>query len=170
MTGLEQAVRYSFAGLAGAVALAGFAAPAHAGTNSGNMALGASVQGQCSVSTMDLNFGLLDTQNVTQVDAEGTVTVTCAYTTVFKIQIDFGDNALGEVRRIANGNGDFLTYEVYRNAARTQRWALIPVQSRNGVIVGGGSEDFEAYGRLTGISPATPTGVYTDDLTVTITF
>lgn len=157
-------------GLAGAVAFGGLASPAQAARNGGGLALGASVAGECTVTATDLAFGILDTQNVTTVDAEGTVTVTCAATTVFKIQLDWGENPDGEQRRIKNANGDFLPYEVYRNANRTQRWALIPVQSRNGVIVGGGTEDFEAYGTLSGISPTTPTGYYVDNLTVMVTF
>ena len=107
---------------------------------------------------------------MTSVDAEGTVTVSCASTTTFKIQLDWGENADGQQRRIKNANGDYLPYEVYRNAKPNQRWALIPVQSRNGVIVGGGTEDFEAYGTLSGISPTTPKGYYVDNLTVMITF
>jgi spore coat protein U-like protein len=157
-------------GLAGAAALAGVSAPAQAARNGGGLALGATVDSECTVTATDLAFGILDTQNVTTVDAEGTVTVACASTTVFKIQLDFGENATGQQRRIKNAAGDFLPYEVYRNANRTQRWALIPVQSRNGVIVGGGTEDFEAYGTLSGISPTTPKGYYVDNLTVMITF
>lgn len=156
--------------LAGAVVFAGFSSPAQAARNGGGLALGAQVDSECTVSATDLAFGILDTQNVTTVDAEGTVTVSCAATTVFKIQLDWGENAVGEQRRIKNANGDYLPYEVYRNANRTQRWALIPVQSRNGVIIGGGTEDFEAYGTLSGITPTTPTGYYVDNLTVMITF
>lgn len=154
----------------GVLALVGLATPAQAGTNSGQLALGAQVNRSCSVSTMDLNFGLLDTHNVTEIDAEGTISVACISTTIFSIELDFGNHALGETRRIRNADGDYLTYEVYRNASRTQRWASLPVQSRNGVIIGEGSEDFEAYGTLSGISPSTPVGAYSDQLTVTITF
>lgn len=158
------------AGSTGVLALVGLATPAQAGTNSGQLALGAQVNRSCSVSTMDLNFGLLDTHNVTEIDAEGTISVACISTTIFSIELDFGNHALGETRRIRNADGDYLTYEVYRNASRTQRWASLPVQSRNGVIIGEGSEDFEAYGTLSGISPSTPVGAYSDQLTVTITF
>ena len=158
------------AGSTGVLALVGLATPAQAGTNSGQLALGAQVNRSCSVSTMDLNFGLLDTHNVTEIDAEGTISVACISTTIFSIELDFGNHALGETRRIRNADGDYLTYEVYRNASRTQRWASLPVQSRNGVIIGEGSDDFEAYGTLSGISPSTPVGAYSDQLTVTITF
>ena len=158
------------AGSTGVLALVGLATPAQAGTNSGQLALGAQVNRSCSVSTMDLNFGLLDTHNVTEIDAEGTISVACISTTIFSIELDFGNHALGGTRRIRNADGDYLTYEVYRNASRTQRWASLPVQSRNGVIIGEGSEDFEAYGTLSGISPSTPVGAYSDQLTVTITF
>ncbi len=158
------------AGSTGVLALVGLATPAQAGTNSGQLALGAQVNRAGSVSTMDLNFGLLDTHNVTEIDAEGTISVACISTTIFSIELDFGNHALGETRRIRNADGDYLTYEVYRNASRTQRWASLPVQSRNGVIIGEGSEDFEAYGTLSGISPSTPVGAYSDQLTVTITF
>lgn len=146
--------------------------PAAAGTNGGGMQVGAQVVGRCTVSATDLAFGILDTQNVTQVDANATVTIGCSgILTVFRIEMDWGQNAIGEQRRIRNAAGDVLPYQIYRNNNRTQRWGGRPVETRNGVIIAGiGSEDFEAYGRLTGIRPDTPKGVYTDQVTVTVNF
>ena len=142
------------AGSTGVLALVGLATPAQAGTNSGQLALGAQVNRSCSVSTMDLNFGLLDTHNVTEIDAEGTISVACISTTIFSIELDFGNHALGETRRIRNADGDYLTYEVYRNASRTQRWASLPVQSRNGVIIGMTNRSLPGLNNTLCLSPA----------------
>lgn len=149
---------------------AAWAAPAAAqSANSHDMALTASVESSCTVATTDMAFGVLDT-TVPRVDTTATITVTCASTTVFKIQIDNGDNASGSQRRMANGSGDFINYQVYRNNNRTQVWGLAPTSARNGIIVKGGSADYTAYGRLTGITPTTPTGEYSDMLTVWVEF
>jgi|TARA_R100000049_G_C1952620_1_gene101780 spore coat protein U-like protein len=165
-------IRTTCSALAGACALAGLSSPAAAAPNGSQMQIGAQVEGRCSVSTTDMAFGVLDTKHVTRVDTNATVSVSCAgLLTFFRLTMDWGQNASGEQRRIKNASNDYLPYEVYRNNNRTQRWGQRNSESRTGVILLGiGNEDFEAYGRLSGITPSTPKGRYTDQLTVTITF
>lgn len=165
-------IRTTCSALAGACALAGLSSPAAAAPNGSQIQIGAQVEGRCSVSTTDMAFGILDTKNVTRVDTNATVSVSCAgLLTFFRLTMDWGQNASGEQRRIKNASNDYLPYEVYRNNNRTQRWGQRNSESRTGVILLGiGNEDFEAYGRLSGITPSTPKGRYTDQLTVTITF
>ena len=158
--------------LVGVCALACPSAPAIAAPNASQMQIGAQVDGRCSVSATDMAFGVLDTKNVSRVDATATVSVSCAgLLTFFRVTMDWGQNASGEQRRIRNAGNDYLPYEVYRNANRTQRWGQRTNEARSGIILLGiGSNDFEAYGRLTGISPSTPKGRYTDQIKVTIAF
>ncbi len=156
----------------GLSALAGLALATPVIANTGDMPIEANVVNTCSVSATALDFGRLDIATITQKDASATVTVSCFGVAVFRVELDDGSNAavIGQ-RRMTNGRGEYLTYEVYRNNRRTQRWGLRPSSARNGVIVarGGGSTDLEAYGRVSGITPATATGIYTDMLTVTVT-
>ena len=149
------------------------AAPAAAqSTHASDMAVGASVVGECTVSVTELNFGdAINPVLVTEIDMNGTVTVSCSDKAIFSMEMDYGTHANGTQRRLRNAAGDYLNYQIYRNFNRTQVWAVKPTEKRNGIILnGGGSEDYEAYGTLTGITPSTPTGTYTDTITVTLTF
>lgn len=146
-----------------------FASPAAANTD--DMPIQADVVSRCAVSATSLDFGVLDIATIVRKDANATITVTCSGIAIFRVELDNGTNAAsGGQRRLVNGKGDHLTYEVYRNGRRTQRWGAGPFASRNGIILslGSGSVDLEAYGRLSGITPATATGTYTDTLTVTV--
>lgn len=153
-------------------ALAGAALATPGNANTGDMPIEANVVNTCTVSATSLDFGVLDVATITQKEASATVTVSCFGIGIFRVEMDNGNNATGGgQRRMSNGDGNFLNYEVYRNNRRTQRWGLSPFSSRNGIIIApfGGSVDLEAYGRVSGITPATATGVYRDTLTVTVT-
>lgn len=141
-----------------------------AAQNTGTLGASAEVDGSCTIVTDALNFDVLDTQTVTQVDASATVTVECTAFTVFEVSMGPGYHNSGGQRRMSNGS-DFINYEVYKDNLRTQPWGLGATLTRWGVVATpGGTQDLEAYGRITGLSPATPTGSYSDQLEVIVYF
>ncbi|MEX0342304.1 MAG: spore coat protein U domain-containing protein, partial [Erythrobacter sp.] len=70
-----------------------------------NSTLGATAQvdGSCTIAANDLNFNILDTQTVTQVDASATVTVECTTFTVFEVSMGPGYHENLGQRRMSNG-------------------------------------------------------------------
>lgn len=140
------------------------------GTSSFPFTATAIVQAACTpnFSVQDLNFGphgLLSTA----IDAVTTVSPQCTNTTSYQIGLDDGQHAIEGGRRMHNGAGQYVTYELYRDSARTQRWGSSPnvdtvVQSGTG-----GPQPRSIFGRV--FPQATPQqGGYSDTVTVTITF
>ena len=82
--------------------------------------------------------------------------------------LDNGQHATGTTRRL-QGPGGFVTYELYRNATRTQRWGAT---LNNDTVAGsgnGGNQALTVYGRVPG--QTTPSaGTYNDTITVTVTY
>lgn len=133
-----------FAGLA-----LGPAAPAMAQTVTANLAVGATVAKNCSISTTAVAFGRYDT----------------------RIDLGLGANASGTTCRM-KGTTDFLTYQLYRNAARSTVWG-------SGAGGGGGRNiaaapsraprTFTVYGRIAG-GQDVGAASYNDTVVATINF
>jgi spore coat protein U-like protein len=102
----------------------GLAAPAMAQTVTANLAVGVTVAKNCSISTTAVAFGSYDpiaANATTPLDGTGTVVVNCTKRAGTRIELGLGANASGATRRM-KGATDFLTYQLYRNAARTTVW------------------------------------------------
>lgn len=68
----------------------------------------------------------------------------------------------------ANGVREYLPYEIYRDAGRTQRWGATAATGLSGTAPANGRVTLTAYGRADGKKSVT--GPYEDTVTVTITF
>jgi len=115
------------AGLAAAWALL-FAGIAWAGTST--LTAQTSVNTNCSIAAAAVAFGTYDpiTANAppasggVDLNATGSITITCTKGTAPTIGLDLGAHASGSTRRMLSGATDFLTYELYQppnNAAGT---------------------------------------------------
>jgi spore coat protein U domain-containing protein, fimbrial subunit CupE1/2/3/6 len=115
------------AGLAAAWTLL-FASIAWAGTST--LTALASVNTNCSVATSAVAFGTYDPITVNappasggvDLNATGSITVTCVKGTAPTIGLDLGAHASGSTRQMLSGAANFLTYELYQppnNAAGT---------------------------------------------------
>ncbi|MCD9086990.1 spore coat U domain-containing protein [Stenotrophomonas sp. SY1] len=97
------------------------------------------------------------------------ISLTCPVGMAWQVGLDNGANADGQTRRMAAPNGNFINYELYRDAARQQRWGNTP-DSDTSAGTGQGSTvvTLDVYGRV----PDQPTsaGTYEDTVTVTLTF
>ena len=105
----------------------------------------------------------------TNSDAVATIHLRCTRFTFFTVTIDYGQNPTGIQRRMISGDGDFLAYNVYLNAARTRPWGL----GSQGVrfrASGPAEGTFNVYGRIPNVSTFNPAGVYRDTLTVNVNF
>lgn len=146
-----------------------FISPAQA-QNTATLGATAQVGDSCTVAANNLNFDELDVHSVTQVDASATITVQCTAFNIFEVSLGTGFYNDAGQRRLSNGS-DFINYQVYKDNLRTQPWGLGATETRWGVVaLPGGTQDLEAYGRITGLTPATATGSYSDQLEIIVYF
>lgn len=125
----------------------------------------------CSVTATNLDFGshgILDT-NLT---ATNTVSVTCSNTTGYTLSMSGGNSGAIDPtqRKMADpGNTQFITYGIYRDAARTQPWgSTIGTDTVAGTGTGS-AQAYTAYGRVPAQSTPSPQ-TYTDTIVVTVTY
>ena len=144
--------------------------------NAGSSPWLATILANCHLSTTPLNFGSasLLTSNV---DATATLTVQCTNSTPYSIGLDGGANASGSQRRMLNGASNYISYNLYTDAARSAAWSTTTSASSctNGggtCVLGtgtGSNQSVTVYGRVPPqTSPAV--GTYTDTVIATITF
>lgn len=131
------------------------------------------VSAECTVSTTSVNFGAYDPVSAnaaTPRDATGTVNVYCTTGTVVNVSLDLGTHLTGSTRRMLSGVANFLTYEIYRDAARSSIWNTVNMDSGTStsktVAINGG---FIAYGRIPAGQDVTM-GSYSDTLLVTVNY
>jgi spore coat protein U-like protein len=127
----------------------------------------ATVTSQCSVSAGTLNFGnagLLTSAT----DGTTAISVQCANGVPYQVGLGNGQNASGSIRRMRNATR-YVTYEVYRNSARTQRWGNTLNADTVTGTGNGNIQNLSVYGRVP--AQTTPNaGTYTDVVVVTVTY
>jgi spore coat protein U-like protein len=143
---------------------------AHAQNANGTFGVNASVLSGCGVSADTVNFGMLPPGAATaQVDALGAVTVTCSPGIDYSVGLGDGSNAQGSNRRMKHGTlNQFLGYDLFRNAARTQRWRDVPGQRLSGTGTGI-AQSLAVYARLPA-NQTPPAGPYLDTVTAIVRY
>ncbi|MCH8543420.1 MAG: spore coat U domain-containing protein [Alcanivorax sp.] len=127
------------------------------------------IQDQCRVETTDMDFG---TQGLllNAVDSTSAVRVRCSNQTAFTVQLNDGLHASGGNRRMRSANNHHLVYELFRDAARSQRWGSAAGQRVTGTGIGPGNIiELPVYGRVPA-APSAPPGSYSDTITVMVEF
>ncbi|MBB1472099.1 spore coat U domain-containing protein [Luteimonas sp. MC1782] len=124
----------------------------------------------CHVSTAtDLDFGAVASLPGNR-DQTSTIQLRCPAGTPWRVGLDDGSNAAGTTRRMAGPNGNYLRYELYRDAQRTQRWGGKAIATDNSIGTGtNATQSLTVHGRV----PAQPTpaaGSYSDTVTITLVF
>lgn len=76
----------------------------------------------CSISADTLDFGTVTALDRT-VDGIGRISSTCTRSAAYQISLDNGRYASGNQRQMASGNSR-VGYDLYRDAARSQRWGM----------------------------------------------
>lgn len=156
----------------------GSTALAQAGTATANLTVQITITASCTINAATLDFGSNPgtTLVAANVDASTTVSVTCTNGSPYSIGMDNGTNASGSQRRMRSGS-NFLNYNLYVDAARTNAWTTAASASTcttaNSCALGTGNgspQSVSIYGRVPSIGTAPPTGTYTDTVTMTITY
>jgi len=156
------------------IGLAALAAPAMAGTVSGNFQALITIQNTCALTTAptNLNFG---TQGVlvANVDTTSTLKVTCTTGADYDIGLDAGANESSaddvDTRRMTDGSSHYVGYNMYTTTGRTTVWGDTVDTNTVGSTGTGAEQSFTVYGRV----PAQTTpqaGDYADTVTVTVTY
>lgn len=124
------------------------------------------VEPSCAVSTQPLDFGAVAGVLVART-ATSNLSVTCTEGGAYSVGLD-GGITTGDVmdRRMELGPGQTLSYQIYRDPARTQLWGSTPALRVEGT--GSGlAQSIPLYG-LVPAQGLQPVGSYTDRVTVTV--
>lgn len=140
---------------------------AQAATATTDFNVTAHVPTSCSISTGPGTLAFGDYADA-QIDAQTTFGVTCTSGGAYTVGLSNGDNYSDPNRRMTDGSGHYLNYELYKETGRTNRWG-----NAGGELVsdsGTGSEQtLTVFGRLPG-SQGLIAGDYTDNIDVTVTY
>lgn len=134
------------------------------------MPVSAQLLSACQISATPLNFGSQPSNFSSSVLSASSINSTCTKNTSYQIGLSNGLNADGNQRRMRSDTGQYINYELYQNASRTQRWgsALNTAETLTGTATGV-SQNATVYGRVdpqAGLEAAN----YKDTVTVTITY
>lgn len=127
----------------------------------------------CYVTTTPLSFGEFKPPTDGDKSTSASVTVTCTAGGNYSVALGGGLNASGSTRRMTRqGNpSSTLSYFVYADAARTTPWGddSILGPQVNSSMASGISQSLTVFGRMQANPSAIP-GLYSDEVTVTITY
>jgi spore coat protein U-like protein len=161
------------AAVAALIGITGAAAPVFAATASTNLGVSATVINNCLITTSALAFGSYDpvvANSAADLDGTGVVSVACTKGVSPTIALGLGSNASGSTRRMGDGSGHYLTYELFKESGHVTVWG-----TAGGALLSPSAapskdaRDFTVYGRVTGGQDATA-GSYTDTVVATVNF
>lgn len=138
-------------------------------TISNTMVTRMDVETACRLAADPLSFGSTNILSG-QIDATTTIRLSCGPAVAYSVAIDNGQNYNGQ-RRMSNGTGglfSYVSYQIYRNAARTQVWGATTGTMVTGTTPANGQATLTAYGRVPA-SIVLPRE-YADTVTVTVNF
>ncbi|WP_057971016.1 Csu type fimbrial protein [Lysobacter antibioticus] len=116
----------------------------------------------------NMAFGSVPGPITSNVDQTTSIGLVCSGRTAWQIGLNNGLYASGATRRMRNGAGQFVVYELYRNSPRTQRWGnTLGSDTLTGTGTGT-SQSLPVYGRVGAQTPSI--GSYSDTITVTVTY
>ncbi len=128
----------------------------------------------------DVDFGSVTYDSTAIVDAQGSVTARCSPLTPYNIALNAGNNASTPAdittRRMKHIDplvlaNNFVGYQLYRNAARSQVWGNTVATNTQAGTGNGANQVYPVYGRVA--NPSTnnaAAGSYLDTITATIVY
>ena len=130
----------------------------------------ATVAPECVINgATDMDFGSIPGLIATPATSTSTITLTCRRRTAWQMSLNDGQNASGQTRRMARSGGGTVDYELFRDAAMTQRFGQTVNVDR---VIGtgtGSSQSVTVYGRIPASQSVAP-GAYSDRVIVTVTY
>ena len=128
------------------------------------------VETACRLYTAPLSFGAANLFSG-QIDTTATLRLSCGPAVAYTVAIDNGQNFNGQ-RRMYGGSflgfPLYVSYEIYRNAARTQVWGAAAANVVSGITPANGDVTLTAYGRVP--NSMVLARRYVDTVTVTVNF
>lgn len=156
--------------------LMGLVPVAHAAQVDGKLQVKVNIGAACELKSGDksvLDFGSLNSLNDKDHDeqtaASTGIEIQCSKGIAYKIGLGYGLNPSNSHRQMSNG-GSFVSYDLYRDSARTLWWGrLIDTSSILSGVGNGVAQSYPVYGRIP--KQATPAaGAYSDTVTVQVSF
>lgn len=146
---------------------------AYAANQTASLTVSATVSNNCTVSTSALAFAPYDpvVNNATaNLDGTGTVTVACTKGAAPTIGLGTGSSASGSQRRLSDGAGNYLLYDMFKDSGRSTSWT----GSGGGMLTTTAAtsktaRDFTVYGRVAA-NQDVPAGSYSDTIVATVNF
>lgn len=163
----------SLAGITALGVLALMPMAVSAATTTADLTVGATVTNNCTISTAALTFGTYDPvvgNSSANLDGTGRVTLACTKGATASIALGSGSSSSGSARRLADGAGNFLAYDLYQDSSRSVAWSgsgsglMTPTPSTSKA-----GRDFTVYGRVQG-NQDVPAGAYSDTIVATVNF
>jgi spore coat protein U-like protein len=143
-----------------------------AGTATASLAVSATVDAVCSITTTPLTFPdylELGANQTTPDDGTGTITATCTAGAAPTIGLSLGANSTGTQAQMTNGVS-YLAYGIYQDANRTIVWGNAAPNLRSlGTVPNNNPQLITVYGRIPA-GQAPQSGAYTDTVQATINF
>lgn len=144
----------------------------YAASNSAPLGVSAEVVSNCVIATSNLAFGQYDplAQNASQqLDGSAAVTMLCTRSTSAALSLDGGRNFVGATRTLS-GTGQHVSYQLFRDAGRTQEWGGGLAAGMQFVSEGiHKAQQVTLYGRIPP-GQEVVSGMYTDVVTATVDF
>jgi spore coat protein U-like protein len=170
VTNVARAARLGAAFVIPACALAPNAAVA--ATASSSIGVSATVSAACTVSTSSVGFGTVDTTSGSNVDAAGSISVTCTNGTTWSAAAGAGGGSGATManRKMTSG-ANTLGYTLYTDSGRSTVWGDGTLST--GLLTGTGtgtSQSASVYGRIFANQTGVPAGSYADTVSVTVTY
>ncbi len=131
-------------------------------------AVNATVVPNCTISATTLDFGSTGSQFSSNLDVGSSINTICTRDAAYQIALDNGSNYSAPNRRMASG-ANRVNYDLYRDAARSQRWGSSLGSDTLSGIGTGSTTTTPVYGRVP-VQSGLVIGSYTDTIVATISF
>lgn len=144
---------------------------AQAATQNSNMGVSMTITASCTVTAGTLAFGPQSSLQ-SNVDQQGTFSVTCTNTTPYTVALDAGANGASvTTRRMKGGvsNTEFVNYALFLNNTRSTNWGTTTGTDTLGGTGNGSAQTLTVYGRIPPQTLASP-GSYNDSVVITVTY
>jgi spore coat protein U-like protein len=120
----------------------------------------------CTLSVQEVVFGIYDTLSNQSLDSAGSISVSCDATASFTVALSPGHGTM--LGRQMQSGADSMTYNLFTDSLRSVIWG----DGTGGTVLANGSGTSVTYAVYGRIPPAQkiPAGVYSDSISVTLTF
>ena len=149
---------------------------ARAATATANLTVQINVTASCTINAATLDFGSTSLL-ATLIDATTTLSVTCTNTTPYSVGLDNGVNFSATRRMRQGATTNYIGYDIYTDAGRTTEWTTASSSTTcttaSSCFLGtgnGSAQSITVYGRVPALGTGPAPGVYTDTVTMTVTY